>query len=509
MTRQINVLEYLDHIVTIFPQKAAYIDDKETYTFQKVYDESRSIGTKLNQDGFHKQPIVVFMKKQSRTITAFYGIVAAGCYYVPLDEELPEYRVELIFQTLDPKAVICDESAMKSLTNMNYKGKIYLYEEIARAKSEDTVLERIRMSAIDTDPIYIVFTSGSTGIPKGVVACHRSVIDYIETLSEVLQIDDDTVFGNQAPLYVDACLKELYPTLKFGATTYLIPKELFMLPIKLVEYLNQKKINTLCWVVPALTFISSLGALEKVIPEYLRTIAFGSEVFPAKQFRIWQSKLPNTRFINLYGPTEATGMSCYYEIKKELLPDEIIPIGKPFRNTEIMLLNDDNQLSAEGEQGEICIRGTALTMGYFKSPDKTKEAFIQNPLNPYYPELIYRTGDIGRRNEQGDLMFISRRDYQIKHMGHRIELGEIEMVLNRMPGIQSACCIFDPEKKKIVLYYAGDVSKAEAVNYCRDKLPRFMVPNLVEQLVQMPLTLNGKIDRLALKEAYQKNHKGA
>jgi len=275
-----------------------------------------------------------------------------------------------------------------------------------------------------------------------------------------------------------------------------------MFPIKLIEFLNKYKINTVCWVVPALTLISGLGALKDNVPEYLHTIAFGSEVFPIKQFNIWRKTLPEARFINLYGPTEATGMSCYYVVDREFDLDEAIPIGRPFNNTEILLLNDQDKPAEPGDQGEICIRGTSLTLGYYNDFERTNEAFVQNPLNPYYPELIYRTGDIGKLNDRGELIFVSRKDYQIKHMGHRIELGEIEMVMNQMEGIQSVCCIFDNDKKKIILYYVGDVSKIEVVNYCKNKLPRYMVPHLVEKIDTMPLTSNGKINRLALKEMY-------
>lgn len=502
MRRQINILEYLDNIVEQKPDKIAFGDEVETYSFQRVFRECESVGTALAKEGVYKEPVVVYMQKRSRAIVAFYGVVAAGCYYVPLDDELPDYRVELIFSQLTSKVVICDEVTAPLLEKMGYQGKALLYDDICQTTPDKELLADIRSRAIDTDPIYIVFTSGSTGVPKGVVACHRSVIDYIENLSEVLRIDENTVFGNQAPLYVDACLKELYPTLKFGATTWLIPREMFLQPIKMIEYLNEKQINTICWVVPALTYISGLGTLGKHKPEYLRTIAFGSEVFPAKQFRIWQQTLPETRFINLYGPTEATGMSCYYEVDHELQEDEVIPIGKPFDNTEIMLLTDDGRLAARGEHGEICIRGTAVTLGYYKQPEKTAECFTQNPLNLLYPELIYRTGDIGYQNDAGELMFVSRKDYQIKHMGHRIELGEIEMVMNRMEGIYSACAVFDKEKKKIVLFYTGEQEKAEAVKYLRSKLPRYMLPHVVIPLETMPLTANGKINRLELMRIY-------
>mgnify|MGYP001022810687 FL=1 len=502
MKRQTNILEYLDNIVKIYPERIAYANESVELSFRSVYDNARAIGSFLHNEGKYKEPVVVFMKKHPDMINAFLGVVYGGSFYVPIDEEMPKHRIELIFQSLNPRAVICDDTTIESVKSFKFDGAVYRYNDMIKFPVNEDTINSIRDKSIDTDPIYIVFTSGSTGKPKGVVACHRSVIDYIETLTEVLEISEDTVFGNQTPLYVDACLKEIFPTLKFGAKTYIIPKELFMFPIKLVEFLNQYKINTVCWVVPALTLISGLGALDKVVPEYLHTIAFGSEVFPIKQFNIWRKTLPNARFINLYGPTEATGMSCYYVVDREFALDESIPIGKPFRNTEILLLDESDRLVKKGEQGEICIRGTSLTLGYYNDFEKTGEVFVQNPLNKMYPELIYRTGDIGRINERDELVFVSRKDYQIKHMGHRIELGEIEMVMNQMEGIQSASCIFDDDKKKIILYYVGNVSKADVVNYCRDKLPRYMIPNFVEKLDFMPLTPNGKINRLALKERY-------
>ena len=500
---QNNVLEYLENIVGRVPDKTAYADEREGASFSEVYDKSRSIGTFLQQKGHYKEPIVVFMGKHPSAIITFYGVIYSGCFYVPIDEEMPRHRIELIFKSINPKALICDNETINTINEFDYKGKVYLYDEAIKTVCDDHALSLIRDRQIDTDPIYIVFTSGSTGIPKGVVACHRSVIDYIENMSEVLRISEDTVFGNQTPLYVDACLKELYPTLKYGATTYIIPKSLFMFPLKLVEFLNEKKINTICWVVSALTMISAFGTFEKTVPEYLHTIAFGSEVFPIKQFNLWRKYLPNARFINLYGPTECTGMSCYYEVDRDFELDEAIPIGRPFRNTDIILLNEDNKQAKQGETGEICIRGTSLTLGYYRNPEKTNEVFVQNPLNDSYPELIYRTGDLGRYNERGELIFVSRKDNQIKHMGHRIELGEIEVVANMHPMIKTACCVFDDIKKKIILYYVGDIAKAEVAAFLKQKLPRYMVPNMIENLDSMPLTANGKINRVLLKEMYE------
>ncbi len=500
---QRNVMEYLEQIVDKVPDKLAYANEEMGYTFGQVYNYSRAIGTFLSMKGFSKEPIVVFMGKHPREIVTFYGVIYSGNYYVPIDEEMPRHRIELIFENLKPRAVICDNETCKLLDNLPFEGEVLLYDEMLKHKADNELLRKLRDRQLDTDPIYIVFTSGSTGVPKGVVACHRSVIDYVDTLSDILQVNQDTVFGIQVPLYVDACLKELYPTLKYGATAYIIPKNLFLFPLQLVEFLNEHKINTVCWVVSALTMISAFGALEKGVPRYLHTVAFGSEVFPMKQFNLWRKHLPDARFINLYGPTEATGMSCYYEVDREFALEEMIPIGKPFRNKEIILLDENNQVPREGYEGEICIRGTGLTLGYFNNFDKTNEVFVQNPLNKVYPELIYRTGDIGKYNERGELMFVSRKDNQIKHMGHRIELGEIESAANQMDGIKSACAIFDPVKKKIILYYVGEVTNAQVALYLKEKLPRYMIPNIMEGLTEMPLTSNGKINRVLLKERYQ------
>ena len=497
-----NILQYLENSAVRFPEKTAFSDGESALTFKSLSNYAASIGTFLHNTGIYRQPVVVFMKKQPMTIAAFFGAVYAGCYYIPLDSEMPRHRIELILKSLDTGAMICDESTISIAHSLEFKGSVYLCSDIVSTAVDASALSRIRSKQLDIDPIYIVFTSGSTGIPKGVMACHRSVIDYIESLCPVLRFSENTVFGNQTPLYFDACLKEIIPTIKYGATTFLIPKSLFMFPGKLVEYLNRHKINTLCWVVSALTMISSFRTLEKVIPEYVTTIAFASEVFPIKQLNLWRAALPQARFINLYGPTETTGICCYYEVERQFEEHESLPIGKPFPNTEILLLNDRNEIPATGELGEICIRGTRLTLGYYRNPEKTAESFVQNPLNNLYPELIYKTGDLGRYNSDGELLFSGRKDYQIKHMGHRIELGEIEVIVNMNTFVRNSCCVYDDHQKKIILFYTGDVSASDLAAYIKEKLPRYMVPNVIRQLDTLPYTPNGKIDRNALRQTY-------
>ena len=496
---QKNILEYLESTVKVCPDKLAFSTGKEGMTFGEIYAHSRSIGSFLADNGFYGEPIAIIMDKHPRTLTAFWGVNYAGCFYACIDEKMPEARMSAIIEKLSPRAVICDTKNKKTADALGVEC-VYLYDDICDYALNESALADIRAKQSSTDAIYVAFTSGSTGTPKGVVAAHRSVIDYTETLCEALEFDSDTVFGNQTPLYFDAPLKEIMPTLKLGATTYFIPKMLFSFPVKLVEYLDEHKINTICWVVSALVQISSLGALENHTPKYLTKVAFGSELFPRKQYDLWRTALPEADFYNLYGPTEATGMSCYWKADRELSEDEPIPIGRPFDNTDIILIDEDKR----AEQGEICIRGTCLTMGYYNDKDKTDAAFVQNPLNTAYPELIYKTGDIGRINERGELVFLCRKDSQIKHMGHRIELGEIESAALKCEGVRSACCVYDSEGKRIVLYAVGESAPEAIAAALREYLPRYMLPASIEKLDVLPFTANGKIDRKGLKERAEK-----
>ncbi len=495
-----NVLEYLEDTVVRVPEKLAFSNGTEGMTFQEVYDQARAIGSGLRALGADHESVVVFMEKHPRTVTAFFGVVYAGCFYVPVDAEMPRFRVELILKQLGARFILCDEKTRALAEELRGEATLLSYTETAASPVDQAALAAVREGALDTDPIYIVFTSGSTGVPKGVAACHRSVLDYIEQLSDVLGFGPDTVFGNQTPLYFDACLKELYPTLKFGATTYLIPKSLFMFPVKLVEYLNTHRINTICWVVSALTMISGFKVLEKHVPEYLHTVAFGSEMFPIRQLKLWREALPLARFVNLYGPTEATGMSCWFEVDREFADDEVLPVGRPFRNTGVLLLDEHDRPAAPGEMGEICLKGTCLTLGYYGDFERTAQAFVQNPLNDKYPELIYRTGDLGRYNERGELVFLTRKDNQIKHMGHRIELGEVEVVACMDSAVRAACCLYDAEKKRLILCYEGEIEPAALSASLRGKLPPYMMPNATHRLEALPRTPNGKMDRRALLE---------
>jgi acyl-CoA synthetase (AMP-forming)/AMP-acid ligase II len=222
-----------------------------------------------------------------------------------------------------------------------------------------------------------------------------------------------------------------------------------------------------------------------------------------KILNYWRRALPDTMFVNLYGPTEITSVCTYYIVDRPYNDDEVLPIGVPFRNTAILLLNANNNPVQDDEIGEICVRGCCLALGYYNNLDKTREVFCQNPLNNNYPETIYRTGDLARYNEEGQIMFLSRKDNQVKHMGQRVELGEIEIIINSLDLVDASICFYDHDKQKIVLVYQGKYAdKKYILNGIKDKLPKYMFPNIMISMENLPYNLNGKIDRTLLRNKY-------
>ena len=460
-----NILD----LFTIKSSKPAFIGEDIVLSFNDLSNISKSIGTYIINIGLKNKPVVIRMKSGPNMIAAFLGVLYAGCFYVPMDIEAPNERKMAIIGTVNPSLIITDE----------------LYAIISKTMINEDFLHKRRKTCIDTDPAYVVFTSGTTGKPKGIVASHRNVLDYIENLSNILHFDENTIFGNQAPLHLDACLKEIIPTIKYGASTYFIPRNLFMFPVKLLEYIVEKNINTICWVASALSLVAGLGGLDILKPDCINTIAFGGEVMPIKHFNEWKKALPHTRFVQLYGVTECTGMSAYHEADRLYEPHEKIPIGRAFPNTNIFL----------DENNEICIRGSGICLGYYKDPERTSKAFIQNPNSDFY-DLIYKTGDIASINSNGEFEFVSRKDFQIKHMGYRIELTEIEAVAIGLLGVRQAAVIYSDEK--IYLYYSGEPVEP-ILQYLKKYLPRYAVPQKIIQLDNLPQTTGGKIDRSKLK----------
>lgn len=495
-----HVLTYLENSASQYPDKIAFADKDKSITYQELLQRSKAIGTKLSNTVSPRTPVPVFMEKSVDTIALFFGIVYAGGFYVLLDTKQPKARLDQILNTLNINMLITSSVYERDLKRLEFTGDVVQLENLEEEKViDEKLLQQIRNQALDTDPLYGIFTSGSTGIPKGVVVAHRSVIDFINVFIKTFDISSEDVIGNQAPWDFDVSVKDIYSTIAAGATMQIIPKQFFSFPTKLIDFLCEREVTTIIWAVSAVCIISTLKGFEYKVPAKLKKIMFSGEVMPVKQLNIWREYLPDAMYVNLYGPTEITCNCTYHIIKEDYAPGDIIPIGKPFPNEHVFLLDEENkEVKEPGKKGELCVSGTAVTLGYYNNPEQTQKAFTQNPLNPYYLETIYRTGDLAYYNDEGLLCFASRKDFQIKHMGHRIELGEIEGSMESIKEIKRVCCIF--ENNKIHAFYDGDIEKKGIVRELKKTLPVFMIPNVFIQVEQFPITKNGKIDRNELKK---------
>jgi amino acid adenylation domain-containing protein len=498
-----SILQWLEETAAKFPDKSAIIDEHGTITYQRYRALSLAIAREIIAmgDGARKQPVVVYLEKGKEVLVSFMGIAYSGCFYSPIDTEMPQSRVEKILEVLKPQIVITSNTLKSQFEGFNYQGEYLIYEDVEPNEDDADSVLKVTEQIIDTDLLYVLFTSGSTGIPKGVSICHRSVIDYIDWVTGTFEVTESDTFGNQAPFYFDNSILDIYSCLKTGATLNIIPKKLFFQPVPLLEYIRDNRINTIFWVPSALIVISKLKAFRNVdLTGILKRVLFCGEVMPNKQLNIWRKYLPDLTYANLYGPTEITDACTYYIVDREFADDEPLPIGIPMKNTDIIVLNDEDRQVSGDEVGELCVRGTSLAMGYYNNPEKTQAAFVQNPLNTAVPEIIYRTGDLVRYNEYGEIIYLSRKDFQIKHLGHRIELGEIETAVSSFEEVTLCCCLYDEKHQKIVLFVDVDLDRDNVRNRLLSMIPEYMIPGKVIYMDDMPINANGKIDRVKLKE---------
>jgi len=503
---QINVLEYFERgAARQCPGKIGVVDQDRSYTFGELERYSKQCAALLiGRANVIKQPIAVYLPKGAAAILADLGIAYSGNIYANLDTKSPPLRLQGVLDQLGPALAITSRDLAPALAAAGLPPEKLFYIEDAiggEAAYDSAFLWRRLERVIDTDPLAIIHTSGSTGIPKGVALNHRSTIDFMDWCFDRFPFDGSERIGSLTQFYFDIYTSELILCLAKGATLVVIPDQFAVFPARLVQFLAQQSISFIFWVPSMMVNISSLGLLDHADLSALRTVFFAGEVFPMKHLNRWRRALPAARFVNLYGPIEITVDCTYFEVERDFNEDQMLPIGFPCRNTDILILNEKNELCRTGERGELCVRGSSLAMGYWNDPVKTAQAFVQNPLNAHYPELIYRTGDQVCQNERGEIMFLGRQDCQIKHLGHRIDLSEIEYQVVAHEGIVNACVLYNESKKQITLFYqtnGGDLPPEAIRRRLAQIFPKYMLPTAFHQLQELPRNPNGKIDRRGL-----------
>lgn len=504
-----HITHYFEKTVAASPDRIAVYDGQRHLTFAQLYERVLLAAGQISQrlGGRTGQIIAVSLPKSLEVVIADLAILYSGNAYMNLDSKSPEQRIGNILGQTNPVLLVVEKERIapfpKAQEIMFLLNTEHLNAPLSR--QEKNSILALREGCIDTDLLCVINTSGSTGTPKAVALNHRSFIDFTEVVCEAGLVGEDEVVASLSPIVFDIFSFELCMLMARGSTLVLVPESFAAFPIRLLELMALRQVTFLFWVPTIMVNIANMDLLSQVPLPSLKMAWFAGEVFPTAKFNYWRNMLPQTTFANFYGPIEITLDCLYHVVNRPLRDDEPIPIGKPFRNTSILVLNENDEPVSPGGEGELCIRGSSLAMGYYNNPQKTAAAFVQNPLNTAYPERIYRTGDIVSWNEYGELVFRGRRDTLIKHMGYRIELGEIEhVVVNSLKLATNCCAIYDKKQKKIVLVYEAPqlLSATDWRQKLGEVLPRYMLPSVYKHLTEIPRNANGKIDRMEMQRKY-------
>ncbi len=488
--------------------KPALQDEHACLTFGALRSRALSISAGLEAAANGRtglRPVIVYLPKSADSVACFAGAMYSGQPYVPVAADIPPQRLQHIAASLGQGHLVTCPALVPNLEGLTLDGfTVHLLEDLtAFPPDEAGALDRVSR-VTDTDPIYIMYTSGSTGVPKGVTIPHRGILDYAAWLEETFPFDETTVLGNQSAFYFDNSTLDIFTMLRTGAKMVIIPEVLFRFPAKLPAFVEEQHINAIFWVPTVMIAVANSGVLEQRTMPELKTILFCGEVMPNRQLNQWRRSHPDALYANLYGPTEITDVCTCYIVDRDFADADPLPIGRACRNMRTLILTEDNRPAAPGETGELCILGSGLALGYWNAPELTRRAFVQNPLCTAYDERMYRTGDLAYEDKDGRIMFVGRRDAQIKLRGNRIELGEIETAAKSLAAVENACVLFDPEAQEIVLFVqtAEKLALRRLNLELRKRLPAYMLPGRLVCMEALPLTPNGKLDRVGLRAQF-------
>lgn len=499
-----SVIHFLDIIGQMRGNDTAIVTQYKQTTYAEYNNISKKIGTyiissikKINV------PIAVYMPRGEQALEAYMGVLYSGNYYSPIPYGSPKERAKQMLSTLKFPYLITSSDEMDTVREWELDdNRVLVFEKLEKTIINNELIENTLAKIIDCDPAYLLFTSGSTNVPKGVVVPHRAIIDRITWMKSKFSITSETVLANQAPFHFDASMPDIFLNIVAGAELVIPPDNFFSFAPELLTYLQKNKVNTLIWVPSALVNLTYKNAVEKYMLNQLNLVIFCGEVMHNKYLNILRKVYPDTVFVNMYGPTEAAYACTYYIVDKVFEDSDPLPVGKPCGNTDIILLDENgNIIEKKNENGEICVRGSSVALGYYGN--RTNTSFSFDEYSGSYFNSLYHTGDIGYWNEENELMYVGRRDGQIKYMGYRIELGEIENAVLSLPDINHVCALYDTDKSRIVLFYDSENERCNReyiINGLSDLIPKYMYPRVIYKLDNFPFNINGKVDRKELKE---------
>ena len=518
--------QLLETSARIYPDQTAVIHKNNAITYQELQTVSSQLAHRLRSAGIHKGDRVgIYLNKSIEAVVAIFGILKAGAVYVPLDPLAPVKRIASMVENCTMKALVSTEAKITNLrpalSDTSGVQCLVLMDKPTNFEVErfSPTIRRGQAPTHDEptpdDPLaYILYTSGSTGVPKGVMISHRAALTFVNWSYECFGVHESDRVSNHAPLHFDLSIFDIFTTIKAGATLILIGPELSVFPLNLANFIAKQRITIWYSVPSVLTGLVVRGNLQPHQFPELRTVLFAGEVFPVKYLRQLMEKLPQAKFYNLYGPTE-TNVCTYYQVDS-IAPEqtEPVPIGKAISNTEVFIINQSQEIARPGEVGELYVRGSSLMTGYWGMPEKTQAVLVRDPVGcDRGSEKVYRTGDLVKQRPDGNYVYLGRSDRQIKSRGYRIELGEIEAALYGHVAVEEVAIIPIPDEqignhiKAIIVTREGiKLNKSELASFCAQFLPKYMHPGIIEFRDFLPKTSTGKIDRnLLLKEHFQKN----
>jgi len=507
----------LEQAASKTPDALAVSDSASQMSYGELEKRSNQVARLLMSIGVSKANRVgVYLDKSVASLVALYGIMKAGAAYVPFDPDAPLSRLAYMANDCGVRVILTgiekkDEwiglreagAKIESLLVLNADGEatdsgVTILDSSALDAQSDTPP---RVPMVDQDLAYILYTSGSTGDPKGVMLTHRNALAFVEWAAEEFSITDRDRLSSHAPLHFDLSILDLFVAAWAGASVHLVPPHASLFPPQLARFIDAERITVWYSVPSVLTMLTLRGGLSASDLPSLRTVLFAGEVFPAKYLARLMELLPHARFANLYGPTE-TNVCTWYEVREPPDPTGDIPIGGAIPNDDVFIIATNGTQASVGERGELYVRGATVMRGYWGDPERTARSLVPDPRESSHGDPVYRTGDLAELLPDGNLRYLGRRDSQVKTRGYRVELGEIEAAINSHTAVTECAVVAVPDDvvtNRIVAYVSGrDLSTPMLIAHCRDRLPRYMVPDNIKLLDKLPKTSTGKVDRRSL-----------